>query len=218
MLYYLLFIILFNKLYNITYLFLETHYTSFKSVTPTHKKWYVVSNLVKSFVLGIFSPLAIILLYQICVNDIWDHNYILFLGGIYASLDLVAIMKVPKMAKTTLYHHIIVNVMYYFLYINYYNDFSKLIVVYAIFSTIPFLVNFYLGFRVFYQDKLRLQLLASVTFFIYISCCFFNWSYQFYNILWKRDIYYTFGLIPILIYFSLLFFIIKDDLIFATIS
>ena len=86
----------------------------FKSIEPQHKKWYVVSNITKSLVLGYYSYNCLEILYLLYFYGIWDADKILFMGAVYSSVDLISIIKVPKLANSTLIHHILVNIMYFY--------------------------------------------------------------------------------------------------------
>ena len=119
------------------------------------------------------------------------------------------------MAKNTLYHHTIVNILFIYGLTNGMdeNSLSKLIVVYATFSALAFLVNFYLGFRVIYSNEKVLKIISTICLLIYSTCCIFNWSYQFYNLYWNSYYLSTYGYTGIGSFTILIIIIMYDDFI-----
>jgi hypothetical protein len=187
------------------------------------RQLYVVKNINKSLFLAfIFLNGTIRLIYSVLYND-YDMNLIRYYGGIYVSCDLVALLVVPNLPKTTKIHHF--STLFLLSIVANYdaNDkpVVKLICIYTMFSYFSFLVNFYLGIRFFEIQKSensyqiiinnvidRVRILA---YYNYLSCCVFNWSIH---------IYYMFKIIlsggldlMIIIYMMFLVPIIKDDLI-----
>lgn len=131
------------------------------------------------------------------------------MGGLYSSLDLVSIFFVKKMQKTTLVHHLMVQV--FFLVSLFYFDFSKEtignpIVIYAIFSVFAFIVNIYLALRLI-TDRF-MKIIPTIASIIYQVCCLLNWSYQLHWIYTSNIIIWT-----KIIYFLIIFSIITDDIV-----
>jgi len=208
---YLCYLILVTTLYPILYNILNLFYPPFMNITPKHKKWYVVSNLLKSIFLCILTPPALYILWTIYFDNEWNVYVVKYMATIYAVLDTVSLYMVPKMQKNTIIHHWTVIGLYS---ICTYYDFkvdsiSNLICVYAIWSTMAFLVNFYLAYRVVRPTKTILLTICNIAFKIYLSCCLFNWSYQIYHI-YKTFMYKGF-LIPYVLYSFLLVNVIYDD-------
>lgn len=106
--------------------------------------------------------------------DEWLH-----LTSVYVMTDAVSLVRSNNMPKSTQIHHIAV-VMAYFIIntldINKKN-LSKALVLYGAYSSIPFLVNLYLGLRKFTDKTKLLKRIAGIT---YIISCSINWSWQFY--------------------------------------
>ena len=82
----------------------------FQSITPSHKKWYVVANISKSFFLGclVISSKYWYAFYQ---SQILDNFPIIELKctccvAIYTVADLVALYMVPKLPVSTILHHV----------------------------------------------------------------------------------------------------------------
>ncbi len=201
--------------FKLTHYCLDTHVNSFKQINPTHKKWYVVSNIIKSTALAIETPFCISVVKNALTNDIWEHENLLHLGCIYAGLDLVSIFMVPKLAKNTLYHHLIVNFLFIYTLTNgmAYNSFSRLIAIYAIFSCLAFPVNLFLGTRIICDNPTFLTGFSSFCLVNYVTCCLFNWSYQVYNLMWTPFFYQTYGILPVISFCGFIAIVMWDDLI-----
>ena len=86
--------VFFCYLFNYFYLFLDKNLESFRSVSPAHKKWYVVSNILKGIILGLNTPNCLYILFYSLYD--WNNNLALHLGCIYASIDLASIIIVKK--------------------------------------------------------------------------------------------------------------------------
>ena len=87
----------------------------FASIHPSHKKWYVVANLSKSFFLGCM-----------CLSSrYWIGTYAAYYQGrfmesainikrcgmLYISTDVVALFMVPKLPFSTVMHHIVTSLL-----------------------------------------------------------------------------------------------------------
>ena len=159
--------------------FLARQSTSYARI-PDDKKFYVLSNLIKSAVLTAYTPQAAYLLYQSIALDEWSTPRIRSLGVLYAIPDFVSLFLVQRMALTTKAHHICVVI---FMVINLYNDYAhenvcRALVVYAVFSTFAYLVNLLLASR-FLPVKPRMSLaMSAVALVVYTSCLAINWMWQ----------------------------------------
>ena len=162
--------------------------SDFRAITPSHKQWYVVANLSKSFFLGC---MALSSRYWIGVYQgyILDKLPALALnykrcGMLYIATDLVALYMVPKLPRSTLLHHItttllIVMVTAVNLTLPGYGGLlgvCKMAILYGIFSTIAYLVNAYLALRVVYSKTWWLPILVRLSLWPYVLCCICNWS------------------------------------------
>ena len=141
--------------------FLARQSTSYARI-PDDKKFYVLSNLIKSAVLTAYTPQAAYLLYQAIHLDEWSTPRIRSLGVLYAIPDFVSLFLVQRMALTTKAHHICVVI---FIVSNLYNDNAhetgcRAHGVYAVFSTFAYLVNLLLASR-FLPVKPRMSLAMS---------------------------------------------------------
>ena len=159
--------------------FLARQSTSYARI-PDDKKFYVLSNLIKSAVLTAYTPQAAYLLYQSIALDEWSTPRIRSLGVLYAIPDFVSLFLVQRMALTTKAHHVCVVI---FMVINLYNDYAhenvcRALVVYAVFSTFAYLVNLLLASR-FLPVKPRMSLaMSAVALVVYTSCLAINWMWQ----------------------------------------
>ncbi len=100
-----------------------------------HQKTYIVTNIVKSFVLFILLLFSIPILQEIYYYNYWNVSSIKNLGSMYASLDFSSFFYNQKMSKNTIYHHLSVIL---FFSINLWDSYSpssvsRLIMLYAIF-------------------------------------------------------------------------------------
>lgn len=190
--------------YGVSYFCLNRFNTEFNKIIPLHKKTYVTMNLVKSFFLGI---LSILFFYHYLNNTLFEYTVLYNLGSIYILLDLIALFVVHKMQLNTKIHHIIVQILFV---ISYLYEFSAStyvvqgIIIYTIFSSVAFMVNAFLAFRIFITNK-WLVTFAQISMGIYIISCCFNWIYQIY-------ILHHLNVIVGLVYFTLLILIIYDDI------
>ena len=74
----------------------------------------------------------------------WNTHTIKYLGGAYATLDMVSILRVEKMQINTILHHIIVQFLYLIsLFLLDFNvdTIARGVVIYAVFSTFAFTIN-----------------------------------------------------------------------------
>ena len=93
------------------------------------------------------------------------------------------------------------------------NSFSRLIVIYALYSVLAFSVNFYLAMRILIKNKDILELLSSFSFINYIICCIPNWSYQFYNLCFDTKYITNYGFVPVSLFSLIMLIVVYDDLV-----
>jgi hypothetical protein len=211
---YIIYYLLFLFGIHLSYKYLDILFKKIKSyddIYPKHKQIYFVSNFIKSLLLGIFSINGVYILKDYFLYDKWNQEDIKYLGAMYSSLDLVSMFNVEKMQINTKIHHGLVQILY--LYPLIFLDFSKDtvsngVVIYAIFSTFSFIVNFYLAIRLTLKDVKLLKIIASISYIVYQFCCCLNWSYQLYFIYTSSiNIFIKF------LYSTILSLIIFDDIV-----
>jgi len=164
--------------------FVANHYmtkmSSSYGAIPEDKKFYVLSNLIKSAVLLAYTPTAAVTLYNACVRDEWSTPRIRTLGVLYAIPDAVSMLLVTRMAMSTKVHHICVIIfMVVNLYVSYEQEnIGRALVVYAIFSTFAYLVNLLLASRFLPVSHSVSLTLSALALAIYVACLGFNWTWQ----------------------------------------
>ena len=193
--------------------------SSFRNITPSHKKWYVVANMSKAFFLGclVLSPKYWVGFYKQHFLDEFQLLELKRTMAIYIGTDLVALYLVPKLPTSTILHHVVtVGVSFIVFGLNLelkgragVLGLAKMLLLYGTFSTIPFLVNAYLALRVVYSKSIIVKYLCHLSLVTYLICCFFNWSI---DLLWllgywgQRELsFHT------LFYCLVVLFVIYDD-------
>ena len=177
---------------------------------PDDKKFYVLSNLIKSAVLLAYCPLAARTLFLALVRGQWSTPRIRQLGVLYAIPDAVSMALVERMAWSTKVHHVCVVA---FMVVNLFNTYEdetvgRALVVYAIFSTFAYLVNLLLASR-FLPVAPRLSLAMAVTAcIIYAGCLAINWTWQVAYLYRLATTNPTPGL---LVYISAISLVVYDD-------
>ena len=126
--------------------------------------------------------------------------------------DLIGLLLVHKLPITTIIHHSTTTLCGLFIFLKDDNhlDIITLIVLYAIFSSLTFMVNFYLGNRVHCYNIVFKYYISLIANFIYILSCIINWLlqlYLFFGIIWTIPLYQT------ILYICFLYSVVKDDLI-----
>lgn len=159
----------------------------FSSITPSHKKWYVVANLSKAFLLGI----------QALSFRYWWAMYISYNNGRYMSrlelkrctilyivTDVVALYMVPKLSRATFLHHVTTLLMAMVVWgfdttrPEWHGTLGivKMIIIYGQCSTMAFMVNAYLAWRVAYPKAAWIKISRFLALVSYLLCCAVNWS------------------------------------------
>ena len=199
-------------IYNSIEIILNFKNVKFKNYSTSRKK-YIVKNICKSFVLFYLTTKIHKLIYQLYLNKLENelvHNY----ATIYVSTDILALLIVPNLPDTTKTHHKLTTLL---LFINYFIDYTQhthiglLLIIYTIFSTLSFLVNFFLAIRFLY-DRDQTHSIKVVAYNNYLVCCIINWGTHIYYICVHSFMNYS--NIPYFLLYSIIFIpIVKDDLI-----
>jgi hypothetical protein len=215
--YYIMFLVGCYMVYTF-YFVLDKYLTnlsaSYQLITDDDNKYYVLSNLIKSALLFTYVPLASYVIYNAIVYDFWNDSLIKNAATLYAVPDTVSLFMVKKNAWSTIFHHIVVFLLYIGVTLS---DFSnqtvsigKLVVVYSVFSVFSYMVNFLLASRYIYIPQRSKQILSQISFYVYSGCCLVNWSWQ---------VKYLYGLVlltgiwwGIVLYVLLLCVLINDDI------
>jgi hypothetical protein len=131
-------------------------------------------------------------------------------GLFYSSNDFIALTCVEKLSPTTKNHHRVTILMSLVsLGIDYTTStLGRMLFVYTLASSSAFIVNYYLGMR-FLEDKEKTKDLKLMARNIYGVSLLSNWTWHLY---WSTNYYYLLGP-EHFIYFFMLFWIVKDDII-----
>lgn len=150
------------------------------------------------------------LILPIIFNDKWNNSLVHISGAIYTSNDLMGLILVKNLPYSTRMHHMITTTLCLTSFgIDFQNShLGKMIFVYTFASAHAYLVNFYLGARLLTEKK-RLEILRIMARNIYFICCILNWGW---HLLFIFNNYQQINMGQFM-YFILLFWIIKDDII-----
>lgn len=181
------------------------------NILSLERRKYVIKNFIKSFVLLVMILLLMNPLFiPILLHDEWNNYYIHIGAAFYTCNDLMGLVMVRNLPYSTKAHHTITTAL---CLTSFGIDFQtsqlgKMILIYTISSANAYLVNFYLGMRLI-VEKQKIETIRILSRNIYFVCCTFNWSW---HLLW---IFQNYGIINggHMLYFLLLFWIIKDDII-----
>ena len=193
----------------------------FASVSPVHKKWYVVANMSKCILLAIMctSYKYWVAVYRSFALDRFINLEVKRTSVLYVATDAVALLLVPKLPTSTVVHHITTITL---LAVHWGMDMTvkgwtgligviKMMTVYGMFSTVSFTVNGYLALRVVYPKSTFTGLLCRVALVTYIICCIGNWSV---HLLWFLHSIYNGSIsLIMLLYGGCIGFIVHDDIV-----
>ena len=131
---------------------------------------------------------------------------------LYVVTDVIALFWIPKLPRTTVVHHVVSWVLCFVIFAN---DMPRSNVIqkigmYGSWSTISFLVNFYLAMRVL-SDAKWTDHLAKVALLTYVVCCAGNWVW---HVCWVVDHARKFTLsVPMILYVASLLPVVRDDIV-----
>ena len=177
---------------------------------PVERRMYIQKNLVKSSCLAVLTTLALWwVVWPIVQYSVWDNYTIHRLAAIYVSNDIVGLICVDKLPKTTRVHHIITSTLVIVsLGLDFgSSDIAQAMLVYTLASATAYMVNFHLGVRwLCARDTLRgLRHSAAA---IYVTCCALSWTWHIHW-LWSTSRLNIFHAI----YVFLLIWVVRDDII-----
>jgi hypothetical protein len=148
-----------------------------------------------------------------------DPFFMKVMSMLYVLTDSVALFMVPKLPKSTIVHHYI---SVFFAFMTWSWDLGTdikvvhLIFIYGMFSTLSYLVNFFLAMRVLLTDisstqALFLDLVCGCALIIYLLSCIGNWIF---HLVWLTRFVVDHRItLEVLLYCSILYFVIRDDII-----
>lgn len=168
-------------------------------------------NFVKAWVLGCFSPIVFYFFYTILFYHYISYLSIMLVGAIYASLDMSSMLYHKNHHISTLFHHISVQLLYFYCIYKDWNIHSLVlpIILYASFSTLSYLVNYRLSIR--YLNHTNEEIINNTSLIIYTVCSFFNWIVQLYLVVFYFNTYTDHNILKNL-YVFLVCVIVNDDI------
>jgi hypothetical protein len=195
-----------------TYIGLENYVPEyFPHSTNIVTRKYRIANSVKSGALLILCIPGTQFLYNLTFYPNLNQWHTLnMVGAVYAATDASALIYNPQCHNSTLIHHLVVQLFYYYCY---YMDFdmnygvARGIGVYCILSAYAYLVNFRLAIRFLPYTELEYYI-NEASLFIYTTTCVLNWAIQ---------SYFLFGglqmrIIERIVYMGALSMTINDDI------
>jgi len=152
-----------------------------KYVTLSNERqMYVQKNIVKSTYLAFLTVYAtIFIIWPIYSFGYWDNYTIHRLAALYVSNDIVGLICVDNLPKSTRIHHIVTTTL---VFISFGLDFqsseiAQAMLVYTMASAAAYVVNFHLGVR-WLCAKNDLKWLRYTAGFIYVVCCSISWLWH----------------------------------------
>jgi len=137
---------------------------AFASVRPDHKQWYVVANCSKAAALATlaFSPFWLESVHASYWLDEWHATSTRALlikraCGWYVATDVLALLVVPKLPRTTVVHHVVAAVLALTIMATDLAtaDVVRMVALYGSWSTLSWPVNLFLALRVVYGRRRR---------------------------------------------------------------
>ena len=188
------------------------------------RRMYINKNIIKSIVLFYFSFRYHYTFYDMFINNNWDNLLIRKLGYLYGSQDISGLIMVKNLPFSTKLHHTTVTL---FVIINSFVDYTNFglhrgLIQLTIFSAFPYLVNTFLGLRLFVEKGNKILINISIfSFYIYLICIICNVISQIIlirqyieNNIYDMDLNIDYiNIITLLVYSYLLIIILYDDYI-----
>ena len=199
------------------------------STYDTKKQNYIIKNLMKSISMACIFFFFIFTFIPNLLNNVWVDTHNRLIGVFYVSNDLAGLLAVPNLPSSTKLHHY--TTVFLFTVIcavstEKEENIGRLIVVYTIFSCIPYLVNNYLALRFFYnreeeggktlnkkelKENQIIDYNRIAAYYLYLLCCICNWAYH--AVFLVNRIRLSEFSLAYLIYYLVLIPIINDDIV-----
>lgn len=173
-----------------------------------YKRRYIIKNLWKSSMLALIMISGTISFIDGFFSNIWSNLNFFVWGTFYVSLDLSGLVYVRGLPIATKVHHLVVCILGTLNAVADYNvpGYYRSILIYTYFSIVPFIVNFYLGYRYLEINESRRKAVSKVSYYIYSFSLILNICCQvlfFYNEIFS---------LSILFYIVMFALIINDDI------
>jgi len=194
----------------------------------SHRQYYIMFNISKSSMLLLITYSILLGLNKniVSLTSIDWSKQLLFknITALYAITDIAPLfINRNKMMNSTIIHHVCVGLAYTGIVHSNLNNvgLSNAIIVYGLFSSLAYVVNFYLGFRYLTTNKTIIKYLKKCAFINYICACLYNWSVQsIYLLSFVRSLYINHktqinisNISNLGIYGAFLYFWISDDIV-----
>lgn len=204
-------------LFYCSYLTLEKYAPDYfpdsSKTAPLVTRKYRIANFVKALALTGLSLPGTQFLYDVTFSpEELNINVLNAIGATYVATDFSSMFYNRLMHQSTLVHHIVVQLFYYYCYYNNFdldNEIVRGIGIYCVLSSYASIVNLRLALRCC-SDKTKYieNFVNEVAIFIYITVSVINWIVQFSLLVSAMNICY----ISQLIYAGALTMTINDDL------
>jgi len=183
----------------------------FPDTTAIVTKKYRICNAVKSGTLALLCIPGTQFLYQLTFTpELVQPDTLNMIGAIYTATDAAALIYNPNCHTSTLIHHCVVQLFYYYCWFMEFNmnqGASRGIGIYCILSSYAYLVNGRLALR-FTPYKQLEHVVNEMSIFIYITSCMINWIIQTYLVFGGLSMH----LIERIVYLATLGMTINDDI------
>jgi len=222
--YYFFLMILFIYLHKYVYIWGERiliKYNNLNELTnlTEYKIKYIIKNIWKSFILFLMLILGTFHFLEGFINNRWYNVFFYIFGTIYSSLDISGLIFVRGLPTATVVHHCVVGILGSLnLLVDYsISGYYRSIIIYTYFSIIPFLVNFYLGYRYISNNRVMIKKIGSYSYKIYTFSLISNILSQivfFINQEYSNYLYMYIGLYTLILYddINLIKFLRKESL------
>ena len=149
------------------------------------RRQYVISNLLKAILLGVFSVVMIDLVLDLVLHSLWDGPTMKVLAPLYVNLDVVSLFRVKRMMRSTMVHHVLVAI--FGMVVAYFpvrpGTVTGHICIYALFSMLAYFVNGFLALRFLSSGNNRkfINVVARACGAGYLAICMIHWLFHAYN-------------------------------------
>ena len=121
-----------------------------------------------------------------------SFNQLDWIGAVYTATDASALIYNQNCHQSTLIHHIVVQLFYYYCYMSNFDmnqGACRAIALYCIYSAAAFLVNMRLAIR-FSPYPMIEHYVNEAALYMYITSCTVNWATQSYFLLGGLEMFY----------------------------
>lgn len=150
---------------------------------PGPTQLYIASNLIKAGTLMMFSVPLVSMVYPLLARGEINIGMLRTLAPVYAALDIVSLVKVPRMKKSTIFHHYAVAATAALIRYDQHIVLGSLpgaLCVYGLFSMLAYFVNGFLALRYLVSPESR-EFIARAAWLSgvgYALICAIHWPYQ----------------------------------------